>query len=152
VTLTATRDELTLHLARVLPAPRPLIFTMLTEPDELARWWGPKGFTTPSIALDLRAGGKYRIEMQPPDADRFFLTGEFRRIDPPAHLSYTFRWEDPYPDDHDTVVTLSLADFGDSTEVIVDQGPFLTEARRELHAQGWTETLDRLYGLLASDR
>jgi uncharacterized protein YndB with AHSA1/START domain len=48
--------ELTLHLARVLPAPRPPIFTMLSQPDELARWWGPKG-------LPLRAlPGTYASE------------------------------------------------------------------------------------------
>jgi uncharacterized protein YndB with AHSA1/START domain len=72
----------------------------------------------------VRAGGAYRIAMQPPDAAAFFLTGEFRDVVPPAHLSYTFRWEDADPDDQETVVSLSFEDLGDSTNVIVEQGPF----------------------------
>jgi uncharacterized protein YndB with AHSA1/START domain len=145
------RNEFMMHLVHELPAPRPLIFRMQTEPPELARWWGPNGFTAPNVALDLRVGGPYRIEMQPPEGARFFLAGEFLRIDPPAHLSYTFRWEDPNPDDQETNVTLSLADLGDSTELTVDQGPFLTEARLALHTQGWTESLERLYEVVARD-
>jgi uncharacterized protein YndB with AHSA1/START domain len=145
----AVADELTVHLERVLPAPRNVVFGMHAEPDRLARWWGPKGFTAPSVELDLRVGGRYRIAMQPPDGDLFHLSGEFRRVDPPAGLSYTFRWEEPDPDDRETVVTLSLGDRGDSTQLVVDQGPFVTEARRALHEQGWAETLDRLHDVVA---
>src|SRR6476660_2366196 len=59
--------ELMLHLERLLSAPRPVVFRMHAEPDLLARWWGPKGFSAPSIELDLRVGGGYRIAMQPPN-------------------------------------------------------------------------------------
>jgi uncharacterized protein YndB with AHSA1/START domain len=148
--MTAATGELTLHLQRVLPAPRALVFHAHAEPDELAKWWGPKGFTAPSIDCDLRVGGHYRIAMQPPDGDLFFLSGEFREVDPPSRLAYTFRWEDPDPDDRETVVTFSLRELGDSTEVTVDQGVFATEARRALHVEGWTDTLDRLEELMVS--
>jgi uncharacterized protein YndB with AHSA1/START domain len=94
-------------MKRVLPAPRPLVFKACTEPDELTKWWGPRGFTAPSVEVDLGVGSSYRIAMQPPDGDVFYLSGEFREVDPPAHLAYTFRWEDPDPDDQETVVTHS---------------------------------------------
>jgi uncharacterized protein YndB with AHSA1/START domain len=149
--MTATSDELTLHLQRVLPAPPPRVFRAHAEPEELAKWWGPKGFTAPSIEYDLRVGGRYRIAMQPPDGDLFYLSGEFREVDPPSRLAYTFRWEDPDPDDRETVVTFSLRDRGDSTEVTVDQGVFATEVRRALHVEGWTDTLDRLEELLVRE-
>lgn len=139
--------ELTLHLERVVPAPRPVVFGMHTDPQSLARWWGPQGFSSPRVELDLRVGGTYRIVMQPPDGDAFVLSGEFREIDAPARLAYTFRWEDPDPDDRETIAAVSLREVGESTLVTVDQGPFATEARRALHEQGWTETLDRLAGL-----
>jgi len=144
---------LVLHLERVLPAPPSVVFAANTRPGEMARWWGPTGFTAPSIELDLRPGGRYRIAMKPPDADAFHLSGEFREIDPPRRLAYTFRWEDPDPDDRETLVTLSLEDAGGAaTRLVVDQGVFLTEGRLDLHRQGWTETLDRLHGLLSSRR
>jgi uncharacterized protein YndB with AHSA1/START domain len=142
-------DRLALHLERELQAPRPLVFGMHTEPEQLARWWGPSEFRAPSIELDARVGSRYRIEMQPPEGERFFLSGEFREVEPPARLVYTFRWEEPDPDDRETIVTFELRDGGDSTLVTVDQGSFATEARRELHRQGWSETLDRLGALLA---
>jgi len=138
------QDGLTLHLKRVVPAPSELVFRMQTEPDLLARWWGPNGFSVPSIELDVRVGGHYRIAMKPPDGDQFHLVGEYRAVDAPNRLTYTFRWEPPDPDDRDTVVSVSLADQGDSCTVTVDQGIFATEARRALHVQGWEESLDRL--------
>ncbi|HKE52460.1 MAG TPA: SRPBCC domain-containing protein, partial [Actinomycetes bacterium] len=78
---------------------------MLTEPVELAKWWGPRGFTTPEIELDLSVGGGYRFGMQPPQGELFHLTGEYFEIDRPSRLVYTFGWEEPTPDDHETVVT-----------------------------------------------
>ena len=47
--------------------------------------------------------GRYRIEMQPPEGDAFYLIGEVREVDPPARLAYTFIWEDPDPDDVETL-------------------------------------------------
>ena len=140
--------ELVLRLERVVPASRELVFRMHAEPDLLAQWWGPKGFTTPSIELDLRVGGRYRITMQPPEGDRFVLSGEFREVDSGTRLVYTFRWEPPDPDDRETVVVFSLREHADSTELTVDQQPFATDARRALHEQGWTESLDRLEELI----
>jgi len=126
------------------------VFRACIEPAELARWWGPHGFTTPEIDLDLRVGGGYRFGMQPPDGEVFHLSGEFREIETPARLVYTFRWEEPDPDDRETVVTMSLSDRGDSTEVVVVQSGFATEARRALHVDGWTDCLDRLQELMSS--
>ena len=147
--MTAASDDLTLHLERVLPVPGPLVFRAHAEPDLLAKWWGPAGFSAPSIELDLRVGGGYRIAMQPPDGLLFYLSGEFREVDPPTRLAYTFRWEDPDPDDRETIVTFSLSDLGESTELSVHQSGFATEARRALHVQGWTESLDRLQELVS---
>jgi uncharacterized protein YndB with AHSA1/START domain len=120
------------------------VFRAHTDPDVLAKWWGPKGFTAPDIELDLRVGGRYRIAMQPPEGDLFYLSGEFREVDPPFRLAYTFVWEDPDPDDVETVVELSFGNLGESTEVVFTQAPFKTDARRELHRNGWTESLDKL--------
>jgi uncharacterized protein YndB with AHSA1/START domain len=140
--------ELALRVERVLSAPAPHVFRMNVEPDLFGRWFGPKGFSATSVEFDLRVGGSYRITMQPPDAEAFGLFGEFREIDPGARLAYTFRYEPPDPDDRDTLVVLSFADLGEATALTVGQGPFATEARRALHAQGWTESLDRLEEVL----
>jgi uncharacterized protein YndB with AHSA1/START domain len=135
---------LRLDIERVLSAPPAVVFDAFADPDKLARWWGPAGFTVPIVDFDPRPGGGYRIEMQPPEGDAFHLVGEFREVDPPARLAFTFVWEPPDPDDVETLVELSFRDLGDSTEAVLAQGVFKTEPRRELHRDGWSDTFDRL--------
>lgn len=141
---------LLLELGCVVDAPRERVFTMLTEPVELAKWWGPHGFTTPEVELDLSVGGRYRLSMQPPDGDLFHLSGEFREIDPPDRLGYTFRWEEPTPDDRETIVTLSLVAVADATEISLSQGLFATEERLALHRGGWTDSFEKLRAVVES--
>jgi uncharacterized protein YndB with AHSA1/START domain len=148
--LGATPSGLALHLERVLHAPRPVVFNACIDPEELAKWWGPAGFTSPRIEIDPRVGGSYRIAMQPPDAELFYLRGDFCYFDTANSVFYTFVWEEPTPDDQETVVTLSFGDLGRDTAFILDQGPFATEERRALHEAGWTDSLERLEASLRS--
>jgi uncharacterized protein YndB with AHSA1/START domain len=145
-----TSNELTLRIRRILPASRERVYAAVTEPDKLAKWWGPKGFTCPSIDFDPRVGRCYRIAMQPPDGDVFHLTGEFRAVEPPARLALTFVWEPPDPDDQETLAELTLRDARGGTEVTLVQGPFATQARKQLHEDGWTEGFDRLCEVVES--
>ena len=148
--MAARSDELTLEMKRVLAAVPSVVFSAFSDPGELAKWWGPEGFTTPSLEFQPRVGESYRIEMQPPEGDAFYLTGEFREVDPPARLAYTFVWEDPDPDDVETLGALSFRDLGGSTEVALTQGPFKTEARRALHRDGWMDCFDKLERLISA--
>ena len=140
----AQSDALTLEINRVLAAVPSVVFGAFSDSSELVKWWGPQGFTIPSVDFQPRVGGRYRIEMQPPRGDPFSLIGEFREVEPPARLAYTFVWEEPDPDDVATLVTLLFRDLGESTEVALTQGPFKTEARRALHRDGWTDSFDKL--------
>jgi uncharacterized protein YndB with AHSA1/START domain len=147
--MTAQPAALTLEMTRVLPAAPSVVFAAFSEPDELAKWWGPQGFTVGSLDFEPRVEATYRIEMQPPEGDPFYLTGEFREVKSPARLAFTFVYEDPDPDDVENVVELSFRDLGESTEVAFSQRPFKTEARRELHRGGWADSFDRLEQLLS---
>lgn len=142
--------DLTLELKRIIPAAPSVVFTAFSDAHELAKWWGPRGFTTPSIEFEPRVGERYRIEMQPPEGDRFFLIGVFLEVAPPVRLAYTFIWEQPDPDDVENSVALSFRDLGDSTEVVLMQSPFKTPARRTLHSDGWTDSFDKLERLVST--
>jgi uncharacterized protein YndB with AHSA1/START domain len=137
-----------LRMTRALPAARTDVWRSLSESDELARWWGPKGFAVPSVVFEPVVGESYRISMQPPEGELFHLHGIFREVDPPSLLSYTFVWDPPNPDDRETVVTLALADRGGETEVALTQGEFATEERLALHDGGWSESFEKLAKLL----
>jgi uncharacterized protein YndB with AHSA1/START domain len=142
--MTPLEEELVLELERILPADRERVFGAFSDGRRLAQWWGPAGFEIPAIDFDPRVGGSYRIEMKPPEGDPFALVGEFRVVEPPERLAFGFVWEQPDPDDVDMVADLTFEDRGESTRLALRQRPFRTEARRQLHRDGWSETLDKL--------
>lgn len=72
--------------SRVLQAPPETVFAAWTDPDRLARWWGPAGFTTPVARVDLRPGGAWRIVMRAPDGKDYPLKGFYQEITPPGRL------------------------------------------------------------------
>ena len=150
VTGNAETGGLVLNLECTLDAPPEEVFRMLTESTELVKWWGPHGFVIPAAELSLTEGGNYRFRMAPPDGEPFHLSGEFLEIDPPWRLVYTFLWEEPTPDDRETVVDLSLGSTGTGTRLVLSQGPFLTDERLELHRSGWTESFEKLQAVLNS--
>jgi uncharacterized protein YndB with AHSA1/START domain len=124
------------------------VFAAFADPERLARWWGPQGFTIPSLDFPARVGETYRIEMRPPEGDPFYLTGEFLEVEAPARLAFSFRWEDPDPDDVVNTARLSFREAGDSTDTRLTQAPFKTEARLTLHREGWGDSFDKLERLL----
>ena len=143
-------EESTLRLQRILPAPRAVVWAALTDPEEIRAWWGPQGYEARRVRFEPRVGGDYRIEMQPPEGDVFFLSGTFREVEPPHRLAYTFVWDPPDPDDRETTARLVLEDRGGRTDVAFTQGPFATEGRRAVHEAGWTDSFDRLEQHLAA--
>jgi uncharacterized protein YndB with AHSA1/START domain len=56
-------------VTRVFDAPLALVWRAWTEPEHLAVWWGPRGFTTTTRQMDLRSGGVWRFVMHGPDRD-----------------------------------------------------------------------------------
>ena len=134
----------TLAIRRTFPAPRERVCRAWTDPTELMRWWGPKGYETPSAEVDLRAGGRYRLAMRKlPDGEVFHLTGVYQEVRPPERLVYTWRWE-AEPELGETLVTVEFLDRGTFTEVALTHERFPSDAIRDRHGEGWSSCLDRL--------
>lgn len=133
-----------LHLEKILAVPPERVFGAFVDADQLRSWWGPAGYTVPSLRFDATEGEDYRIVMQQPDGSVFHIRGSFRAVEPPRRLDFTFIYEEPDPDDQETLVTLTFDSAESGTRVILDQGPFKTTARLELHREGWNDTLERL--------
>jgi len=73
-------------VTRVFDAPRELVWRAWTDPKELARWWGPHGFTNPVCEIDVRPGGAIRIHMRAPDGIVYPMTGVYEEIVKPTRL------------------------------------------------------------------
>jgi uncharacterized protein YndB with AHSA1/START domain len=100
-------SETTLRLSRTYPAPREEVFRAWTDPKALERWFAPsREFVTNVSLLELRPGGRYRVEMRKGDASHV-VVGQYREIRPPEKLVYTWRWENhPERGTEDTIVTV----------------------------------------------
>ncbi|WP_309645270.1 SRPBCC family protein [Phenylobacterium sp.] len=78
--------ERELVLCRVLDAPRARVFEAFTDPDQIRSWFGPKGFTTETLEIDIREGGRWRFIYTGPDGTRWENRMVFLRIDAPRLL------------------------------------------------------------------
>lgn len=56
-----------LRIERDFDAPREMVFRAWTDPEHLAKWWGPEGMSASHVELDPRVGGRYRCSMAGPD-------------------------------------------------------------------------------------
>lgn len=71
---------------RDLAWPREAVFAALTDPDRLARWWGPAGFHNRFEHCDLRPGGAWRYTMVGPDGTEYPNESRFTVVEAPARL------------------------------------------------------------------
>jgi uncharacterized protein YndB with AHSA1/START domain len=67
----AVADERTITITRVVKARRQLAWEACTRPEHLDRWWGPDGFTTRTLAHELRVGGQWKYTMTAADGTVF---------------------------------------------------------------------------------
>ena len=87
--LISKENEPGLVLTRVLDAPRELVFKAWTDPKQVAKWWGPNGFTSPVCEVDARAGGTIRIDMRGPDGRVYPMRGVFTELVEPERIVFT---------------------------------------------------------------
>lgn len=138
-------DYRELVITRVFDAPRDLVFKAWTDPEQLARWWGPRNFSTTSVALDSRPGGAHRTCMRSAEGKDYWSGGVFREVVEPERLAFTFTW-DEFEDQptHEMLVTVTFTAEGDRTRMVFRQTPFLRREDCESHREGWTECFDKL--------
>jgi uncharacterized protein YndB with AHSA1/START domain len=144
------------RFTRTVAAPRTLVFQAWTDPAQLARWWGPHGFSNPRCEFAARPGGRIHIDMRGPDGATHPMSGEVRELVAPTRLA--FACSVPGPDGAPLFEVLNTVGFaeaegGKATVVTVD---VLVTSRRpgsEAHLvgmeAGWTMSLDRLADLAA---
>lgn len=145
-------------LDRTFDAPRDIVWKAWTTPEAMKLWWGPKDFTAPYIAIDLRVGGQYLCCMRSLDGQNFWSTGVYKEIVPMERLVCT----DSFSDAEGNVVPATYygmsADFPMTLEVTItfedtDEGRTLMTLHHvgvpegEMAQQcrlGWDQSFDKL--------
>jgi uncharacterized protein YndB with AHSA1/START domain len=147
-TSTAERE---LVVTRLIDAPRPLVFKAWTQPEHIARWWGPQGFTTIFCQMDVRVGGAYRFGMRSPQGTEHWKRGVYREIAEPDRIVFTFAWEDADGSPgHELLTTVTFTEDGPKTRLTLRQATFETTERRDDHVTGWTSCFERFASYMLS--
>jgi uncharacterized protein YndB with AHSA1/START domain len=140
-TSTAERE---LVVTRLIDAPRRLVFKAWTQPEHIARWWGPQGYTTIHCDMDIRVGGAYRFGMRSPQGSEHWKRGIYREIVEPERIVFTFAWENADGAlGHELLTTVTFAEDGTKTRLTLHQAVFETTEDRASHGTGWTSCLGR---------
>jgi uncharacterized protein YndB with AHSA1/START domain len=71
-------------IGRVIDAPRSLVYSAWTDPEQIQAWFGPEGYAIETLEIDLRPGGAWRFDMVAPDGTRYTNRMIFLRMEAPA--------------------------------------------------------------------
>jgi uncharacterized protein YndB with AHSA1/START domain len=116
------------------------VFDAWVSPEVLRRWWGAgPDWTSPSVEIDLRPGGRYRLSMEDPSGSVRTVGGRYVEVDPPRRLVFTWAWESHGAgDDDETLVTVEFHEPAPGeTRVVLTQSGFADAERRDQHREGW---------------
>ncbi len=135
--------------SRVFAAPRELVWKAWTEPQHVAQWWGPIGFTNTIHEMAVRPGGIWRLTMHGPDGVDYPNFIIFDEVVPPERLVYrhgTGAKDDPYQ----FVVTVRFDKDGANTRLSMTAVFKTAAARNEIaEKHGAVEGMHQHLGRLA---
>jgi uncharacterized protein YndB with AHSA1/START domain len=143
-------------MERVFDAPRELVFRAYAEPELLAQWWGPKGWTLPVCKIDFRPGGVWHYCMKGPGGEEAWGKAIYREIVAPERIVYTDMFSDAAGNVAEgmpeMVTTVTFTEHGGRTKLI-SRTQFASAADLQATldmgmAEGAAESWDRLAELL----
>ena len=155
--MTQAQHEHRLSIVRIIAAPTQRVFDAWIDPEHRKKWWAAEpGMTCDFAEIDARVGGRFRINMKQRYHDgihEWVCVGEFRLVDPPRKLVFTWSWEHedavvPGSAARDTLVTVEFRTVDGGTEVAVTHEQFATDAIRADHEKGWNGCLESLANYL----
>ncbi len=142
-------SERELVVRRTFDGPARLVFEAWTKPELFRQWWVPKsmGMSLLSCEMDVRVGGRYRLEFAHGDARAAFF-GTYQEVTPPTRLVWTNEESDEGP-----VTTVTFAEQGGQTVLVMHE---LHPSKEALDAAGtgaadaMAETFEQLDALLVT--
>ncbi len=86
--MVASKKSNVISLSRVYDAPLQAVWEAWTVPEEVAQWWGPRGFTLTTHSRDMRTGGHWHYTMHGPDGTDYENTTQYLEVVPQQRLVY----------------------------------------------------------------
>lgn len=149
--MTMASDSKDIHLTRMYDAPLQAVWDAWTDPAQVARWWGPRGFTITTHSKDVRAGGRWSYTMHGPDGTDYPNRTTYLDVQPPSRLVYDHGASDDTPPLFR--VTVDFSETGGKTRMQMCMSLPTPEAaaqtRQFIRKAGGNATWDRLAEHLA---
>jgi uncharacterized protein YndB with AHSA1/START domain len=138
-----------LTLKRRLHAAPAKVYAAWTDPEKIARWFGPAQVVAGSVRaeIDAREGGRYRVSFDMQDGEHHEVAGVYREMVPNRKLTFSWAWHST--PERESQVTVSLQPDGEGTLLTLHHEQLFDSAARDGHEGGWTGTLDKLEKYLA---
>ena len=131
----------TVRLHRVLRAPPERVYRAFLDPDAMAKWLPPNGFTCKVHQMDARVGGRFRMSFTNfTTGHAHSFGGEYLELVPHERLRYTDRFDDPALSG-EMQVTVTLRSVTCGTELTVVQEGIPEMIPLEACYLGWQESL-----------
>ena len=141
----------TVRLHRVLRTTPERLYRAFVDPDAMAKWLPPNGFTGKVHHMDARVGGSYRMSFTNfSTGSRHTFGGTYLELQPGERLRYTDRFDDPDLAG-EMVTTVSLARVSRGTELTVVQEGIPDAIPTEACYLGWQESLVLLARLVEAE-
>ena len=144
-------DETTLRIERLVDAPADALFRAWTTREAMESWYRDRpDDVVRVIDLDVRVGGRYRVEFGPAGRKPYVESGEYIEVVPPHRLVMTETLDAPDGTPWSgTTVTVAFEPRGDKTLLVLVHENFPSVEQRDNAAGGWPGFLDRIEGLVA---
>jgi uncharacterized protein YndB with AHSA1/START domain len=138
----------TVRLHRVLRCKPERVYRAFLEPDALARWLPPYGFTCKVQHLDARVGGTYKASFTNfSSGTSHSFGGTYLELVPNEKIHYTDRFDDPnLPGEMRATITLRQVSCGTEISIIQEGLPEVIPV--EMCYLGWQESLEQLAKLV----
>lgn len=138
----------TVRLHRVLRASPERVYRAFLEPDAMAKWLPPYGFTCKVHHMDARVGGKYKMSFTNfSTGNGHSFGGEYRELIPNQRIQYTDSFDDPNLSG-EMLTTISLQQVSCGTDITVVQEGLPEVIPVEMCYLGWQESLEQLARLV----
>ena len=141
----------TIRLHRVIPTSPEKVYRAFIEPDALAKWLPPNGFTCTVHQCEATIGGTFHMSFRNfTTGNSHSFGGEYHELVPGQRLRYTDRFDDPnLPGEMEVIVTLKSVSVGTDVEITQSGVPDVIPA--EACYLGWQESLRNLQKLVEPD-
>ncbi len=161
--LTPTTGKQDLVFTRIFNTPVEQVWRAWTDAEQVRRWWGPNGFTSPLARIDFREGGTSLLCMSSPDHGVYYSTWHYRKIMPMKLIEYVHNLADEdgnkvdpvqkgmpadFPQDMIHTITFKVLE-SNQTELIVTEHNWTIGQMMELSKMGMEQCLDKMETLLS---